>query len=324
MSLLSTILDLRKIWQSPIWKISAVIVCLFAINSSPAKVTDSASLDASTTAGRNLAISRGRLIWYDEFDKPLDITTSRHVGKWRANDNPNQLDVGYKDYSGESWNINPTQHPLHSPFKIANGVLTISLARTPKEIQKDIERSVGVGKVPEWSGGILISEPRLQSFRYGYFEFRARWPCPGNGMFPAMWLYVADGRNLPEPKKSGAEIDLFEIFGSNTGQPWDATVHRRDWQGAGEMTHVGSFMLDTKSWHVYGLDWQPDRIKFYRDGILVGEVKGENATWFDVDMSIRMNFTVNGKYLAQLGRLTDQTTPNVMTMEVDYVRVYEH
>jgi len=270
-----------------------------------------------------LADDTARLLWAEEFDAPLDIASNEHVGTWRANDIFNDANLGYKDHAGDSWNINPNQHPAYSPFKVEHGILTIKATRTPAAIVADIEDLRGPGRAPAWSGGILITNHQLRSFKYGYFEVRARWPVSGKGMFPAFWLYTADGRKIKEPHKSGAEIDVFEILGHASGRPWEATVHRRDWLGNGDMTAIGEFDQDTAGWHSYGLDWQPNWLRFYRDGKLMGELTGADARWFNIEMSIRLNFAVDGPHISKLGRASDHTTPNVMTMQVDYVRVYD-
>ncbi len=271
-----------------------------------------------------VSVPQGALIWAEEFDKPLDLSTSTHIGKWRPNDQWQNVAVGYKDFGGDSWDINPNQHPLFSPFLVADGVLTIMARKTPNAIVPDIEALVGPGNAPKWSGGILISDRLQHSFKYGYFEIRARLPTPGKGMFPAIWLYVSNGKDLPDKRKSGAEIDILEVMGYGGGRPWQITAHRRDWQGIGDQTEVGSFNSDTADWHTYGLDWQPTYLRFYRDGIMVGQVTGADASWFNVEMSIRLNFSVDGNYISKLGNLSDQTTPDVMTMQVDYVRVYDY
>jgi hypothetical protein len=54
---------------------------------------------------------------------------------------------------------------------------------------------------------------------------------------------------------------------------------------------------------------------------MIGEVTGEDASWFDVPMSIRLNFAMDGRYVK---KFSDETTPEVMRMEVDYLRVYEN
>jgi beta-glucanase (GH16 family) len=273
----------------------------------------------STTAPPPQIQGGDKLIWADEFDHPLDLTTLEKLASWTSTDFWQDANIGYMDPGGGSWQINPNQHPFYSPFKIANGVLTITARKTPSAIVPDIEAVVGAGNAPKWSGGMLITNKDLRSFKYGYFEVRARWPNPGNGMFPGIWLFVADGRGLS--RASGAEIDILEIMGYGQGRPWSTTLHLRDWLGGGDQVDVASVDYDTTNWHIYGLDWQPSYLRFYYDGVMIGEVTGEDASWFDVPMSIRLNFAMDGRYVK---KFSDETTPEVMRMEVDYLRVYEN
>jgi beta-glucanase (GH16 family) len=259
----------------------------------------------------------------EEFSTPLDLTTAFHQGTWRANDFWQNVNTGYRDFGGGSWNINPNQSPRFSPFQVRDGFLTISAIRTPPELKEQLGLT-GISAIPGWAGGQLVTEMRRNAFLFGYFEFRARWPNGGRGMFPAIWLYVADGTKSADKSKSGAEIDILEILGFSDGMPWTATVHQRDYLGRGSQKTLGSYYLDTTNWHVYGLDWQPSWIRLFRDGKLVGELSGAAAAWFDVPMSIHLNYAMDGKYLVSKGRGSSSATPDPLLMQIDYVRVYEH
>lgn len=261
-------------------------------------------------------------VFFDEFDGPLDLTTNKHVGIWRANDFWQNPVKGYRDFGGASWNVNPLETPKFSPFSVRNGVLAISARRMPSELAHQIKVVDPRAPVPAWAGGTLITDKRRNSFLYGYFEFRVRWPDHGRGMFPAIWLYVADGRRLTDKSKSGAEIDIAEIMGYGKGLPWTSTLHRRDYLGHGIQSTMGIFYSDTANWHIIGLDWQPDHICLYSDGHMISEVSGPTAAWFDVPMSIHLNYAVDGKFLSSMGRTSDATTPSPLEMQVDYVRVY--
>ncbi|PLS81095.1 hypothetical protein CYG49_03130, partial [Candidatus Saccharibacteria bacterium] len=213
-----------------------------------------------------------------------------------------------------------------SAFSIAGSVLTIGSIRTPASWETDIAASMAAqgqsGAVPAWSGGILITNRDIKKFLYGYFEIRARWPNPGKGMFPALWFYATDGSGDPK-NKGGAEIDLFEIFGFSTGQPWDITLHYRDNNNISvrPSVHVTAQTQnnDTTDWHTYALDWQPTYLRFYKDNVLVAEITGEDATWFDTTMDIRLNYSMDASWFPA-DRLSDSSTPDPLLMEVDYVR----
>ena len=111
--------------------------------------------------------------------------------------------------------------------------------------------------------------------RYGYFEIKAR-PMASRGS-SAFWFY-----NSHDPKW-WTEIDVFEIGG---GAPkHKRTVHmnvhvfrtpteKRHWSKAGQ--HKVAFDL-ADGYHVYGLEWDKDRIAFYFDGKAVRTL--ENTHW---------------------------------------------
>lgn len=101
------------------------------------------------------------------------------------------------------------------------------------------------------------------SFQYGKIMVRAKTNRhPGN--FPAIWM-------LPQPPAEGhpygGEIDIFESFGTHR----DAyhTIHTH-WtlnlkHTVPENQYIKTY-FDVDRWHVYGLEWTPDRLLFSIDG----------------------------------------------------------
>lgn len=265
------------------------------------------------------------LIWAEEFDT-LDMTTSSHTGAWRPNDFWQNIDQGYRDFAGTNWNLNPNQHPADTPFAVASSVLTITAKRTPSALNASIAATMAAqgvsGSVPAWCGAFMQTNRDVRTFRYAYFEIKARWPNPGKGMFPALWLYATKGDADPLDKGC-AEIDILEIFGYAAGQPWSANLHYRNNANTPIQDPVAlpNQSSDTTEWHVYGLDWQPTYLRWYRDNVLVHEVTGFNAEWFNTTMGLRLNFAMDASWFAST-ETSDGTTPDPMTMQIDYVRVY--
>lgn len=263
--------------------------------------------------------------WAEEFDS-LDMTTSSHTGVWRPNDFWQNIDRGYEDFAGTSWNANPNETAVDiDPFSISSSVLTITCQSTPSESSAAIAASMAAqgqsGGVPAWTGGILMTNRDLRSFLYGYFEVKARFADVGQGMFPAIWLYSALEGSDPDNKGS-AEIDIFEIFGHASGSPVNITLHKRNNSGSGTTVDVDSYAVDATEWHTYALDWQPTYMRFYLDGVLKAEVTGADAEWFSVPMSLRLNYSMNAGWFPS-GQQSDGTTPDPLTMEIDYVRYWE-
>jgi beta-glucanase (GH16 family) len=185
------------------------------------------------------------------------------------------------------------------------------------------------GSAPPWSGGLLMTDTRrsTERFGYGYYAVRARLPLPGKGMFPALWLFAANGQN---PGKENAEIDLLEVFGQPTGAPWSITLHHKQLGGtaaAGATTSSGQVAVatvpsSTTDWHTYALDWQSGHLRFYRDDVLVAEVTGAAAQFYNgVTMGLRLNYAADAAWFAA-DRLSDASTPDRLAMDVDWVRVW--
>lgn len=272
-----------------------------------------------------------RLLWADEFDSLSYAYAwggslgSPGAARWAPNDGTWQQNRGFKDFNGASWNLNPGETlggASRSAASIVNGRLRLSAIRTPDAWKADIAASMAAqghsGPVPEWSGGMLISNPTALTFTYGYIEVAASF-TPGKGMFPAVWLYRA---SPPDnyPAKSGAELDLVEIFGVDHGMEWATYLH---YGGARPSFGVVRY-TDTAQQHVYGLEKTPSALNFYRDGVLLNTITGEDASWFDVPMSVILNFTMDAPWFGTYSpsRLSDATTPSVLHAEIDYVRAY--
>src|SRR5215475_4678688 len=141
-----------------------------------------ASESACFRAAFPAVISRPTLIWADEFDE-LDLSSPSRRGNWRPNEFWQDLGTGYRDFAGDSWNINPNQPGFapYSPFFVRDSVLTISNTVVPPSLRTLIRSTMDGSEqrdlpTPKRMGGMLITDPEVGSFRYGYFEIRVRWP----------------------------------------------------------------------------------------------------------------------------------------------------
>jgi beta-glucanase (GH16 family) len=276
-------------------------------------------------------ISRPTLLWADEFDQ-LDLSTPSRHGKWRPNEFWQDLGTGYRDFAGDSWNINPNQPGFapFNPFLVRDSVLTISNALVPAPLRGPIRSTMDRTAqrdlpTPKRMGGILITDPEVTRFRYGYFEIRVRWPNSGRGMFPAIWLFRSNNDSEPAGK-GGAEIDILEIYGDVKGSSYYISIHHKDRHGIGNSYSIsprhGDHLRHADDWHLISLDWQPKEITFLKDGEILHKVEGWRAKWFDADMSLRLNYGVDAKWFEQ--KKVDASTPVTLLMEIDYVRVYSH
>ncbi|WP_187371409.1 family 16 glycosylhydrolase [Methylobacterium oryzihabitans] len=159
------------------------------------------------------------------------------------------------DYKGVRFNQAPDSIGLN-PFTIDDGVLEIKAAATPTELNQ------WTSWRPYYSG--MISSFSSFQQTYGYFEIRAKLPS-GQALWPAFWMLPADLGPI-------TEIDVFEALGQN---PFNAlmTAHSGT---TGVRTKEGYSLLTpdlTAGYHDFGMDWGPDHLTWYLDGVAVGTAK---------------------------------------------------
>ena len=168
---------------------------------------------------------------------------------------------------------------------------------------------------------------------YGKFEIRAKLPG-GKGLWPAHWLYpqnrdwereyimaeaVAAGkeRSIPEERPWYTEIDIMEFLGHETNIFY-GTLHYYTFEGEKKSSSV-TWKSDTdytKDFHVYGLEWEPDAMRWYLDGQLI--YTGTNGIPHAPHYLI-LNTAVGGAWPGN----PDSTTKFPQYHDIDYVRVYQ-
>jgi Glycosyl hydrolases family 16 len=74
----------------------------------------------------------------------------------------------------------------------------------------------------------------------------------------------------------------------------------------------------TTAFHIFGLDWEADRIVWYADGVEIGRLTAPN-TLHDVEMYVVVNLAVGG----DLPGSPEANAVFPASYDVDYVRVYQ-
>lgn len=172
-----------------------------------------------------------------------------------------------------------------------------------------------------WSSARLKTQFKAR-WTYGYFEIRAKLPR-GVGTWPAIWM-------LPEFDKYGmwprsGEIDIMEHVGFDedvvhTTAHTKAFNHRINTQ----KTHSEMLQGAARSFHVYGLEWNPEYLQWYIDGkpfYRFDNTGGGIDEWpFDIPYYLIINLAIGGSWGGQQG-----IDPNMKKAEflIDYVRVYQ-
>ena len=156
-----------------------------------------------------------------------------------------------------------------------------------------------------------------QSFRYGYFEIRAKAPS-GQGLWPAFWLY---GQNSKD------EIDFMEMKGERQKEV-HVDVHCPDscekvaskpfgfpknWGGWVKTNHPL-----TDQFVVYSGVWLPGSLTYYVNGVPVSHYAGDFAT----SMNVIANLAVARDGFAFNPGPNDETKFPA-DYQVDYIRVWK-
>jgi beta-glucanase (GH16 family) len=141
---------------------------------------------------------------------------------------------------------------------------------------------------------------------------QARIKCaPPQGCWPAWWM-MGDG-GWPR----FGEVDIYEAFG-HPGWPAGSTVWYPNASGtAMETSSSASFALDA-NWHVYQVVWDSKGFHFSQDGVTYLNVSPASPYVPGNQMYMVLNMAVGGT-----GGGDPAETIFPVTMEVDYVRVYQ-
>uniref|UniRef100_A0A832MNX6 Glycoside hydrolase family 16 protein n=1 Tax=Eiseniibacteriota bacterium TaxID=2212470 RepID=A0A832MNX6_UNCEI len=236
------------------------------------------------------------IVWQDEFDGP-------------AGQRPDSTKWGY-DLGGSGWGNAQLEYDTDRPDNVAldgQGHLVITARR-------------------EDYLGRAYTSARINTLgrfarTHGRFEARVRLPV-GQGIWPAFWLLGGDFATVGWPECG--EIDIMEYRGQEP-RVVHGSVHGPGYSGGSAITRrfdlpVGTFDGD---FHVFAVDWAPERITWLVDGIAYHTVTPANlpagARWvFERPFFIILNVAVGGNFVGP----PDASTVFPQRMTVDYVRVY--
>ncbi|RDB46964.1 family 16 glycosylhydrolase [Tsukamurella tyrosinosolvens] len=158
-----------------------------------------------------------------------------------------------------------------------------------------------------------------QAQRYGYFEIRAKVQA-GSGHHSAFWMVGTQpdqGKGAGKSSKMNAEIDIFEILGQDPTKILFNLHNLEDPKQKKHSQKIDAGVDLSKSFHVYGLEWEPGSLKLYLDNKLVGT----KDTSPDYPM-----LTFLGQYEGREGNWTgefDSSVPYPKEFAVDYYRAYQ-
>lgn len=234
-----------------------------------------------------------KLVWADEFDRdgaPDPAKWSPETGMIRNNEAQYYTD----------------RRPENA--RVENGCLVLEARKEPFEKAAYTSASLTTARSASWT--------------YGRFEVRARIPS-GRGLWPAIWMLGTNIATAGWP--ACGEIDIMENVGFDHDKV-HCTVHTKAYNHVKGTQRGASLDVVTPSadFHVYAVDWTPERIVFTFDGREVHHFDNEHKTadeWpFDKPHYLLLNVAVGGGWGGLKG-IDDSVFPQRML--VDYVRIYQ-
>lgn len=244
------------------------------------------------------------LVWSDEFE----VEGAPNPNKWSFDVDGNEWAWG----NNELQNYTPANHPQPNAW-VEDGKLIIEARK---------ESFTHSGFTREYTSARLRTVNK-GDWLYGRFDIRAKLPA-GRGTWAAIWMLPTDWEYGGWP--DSGEIDIMEHVGYDMNRV-HATVH------TGKFNHsIGTQVGDSivvpsvdEQFHVYRLDWTPERIDVYLNDIHYFSFPndgGDSGSWpFDKRFHLLLNLAIGGNWGGSEG-VDDSIFPQ--RMEVDYVRVYAY
>lgn len=237
------------------------------------------------------------LVWSDEFDYeglPDDA-------KWN-------YDVG-----GSGWGNNELQYyTSNKNAYVKDGNLVIEARK-------------------EENGGMEYTSARMVTkgkgdWLYGKIEVKAKLP-DGLGTWPAIWMLPTDWEYGGWP--ASGEIDIMEHVGYDINNV-HSSIHTQSYYHKINTQKTSTKYVEgvSEDFHVYSIEWLPDKVMAYIDGGLYFTFEPTNyktnptyKEWpFDKKMHLLLNIAVGGSWGGVKG-VDESIFPKQMI--VDYVRVYQ-
>lgn len=239
------------------------------------------------------AASSWRLVWADEFD----YAGLPDPAKW-------DYEVGYIRNDERQYY---TSRRLENA-RVEEGMLILEARREPFNGY-------------DYTSASLITLGRAE-WTYGRVEVRAKLPT-GKGMWPAIWTLGANIGAVGWP--ACGEIDIMENVGLDPDRV-HGNIHTTAYNHV-KKTGKGASLIVSKPYdefHVYAIEWFPDRIDFFVDDrnyfTFKNEGRGVDVWPYDRPQYLILNIAVGGSWGGQQG-IDDTIFPQ--QMQIDYVRVYE-
>lgn len=248
-------------------------------------------------SGRAESSVYNKLVFADEFDQGSRPDTS----KW-------SYETGYKRNHELQYYTDRAENAY-----LSDGCLHIVARADSAEVD---------GERRPVTSASLLTKGKFD-FTYGRVEMRAKLPV-ALGTWPALWLMPVERAERGGWPGCG-EIDIMENVGYEPERINYAihTLNRNHMKKNGLGFHA--FCADPEEFHVYALEWHPDRIEWYLDGRKRYVVKRpDGATWedwpFDRPFYLIVNSAFGGGWGGTMGVAPEELPRDYV---IDYIRIYQ-
>lgn len=240
-------------------------------------------------------------IWQDEFNLAAGSAPDSKI--WLAENGD-----GTGTAPGAGWGNKERQYYIPTLAKITSaGALQIDATTTGANAYNCYY------KAPcEWLSSKYITKGKV-GFKYGRIEARIKGPASVAGTWGAFWLLGANVDDRPWPWCG--EIDITELLGKNPISNY-GTLHGliSDATGRGSIADMPQGF--SNDYHTYAIDWLPDQIDWYVDGVLFGSQQKLDKDWvFDHEFYLIMNLAMGGNFSGPVDGSLKQTS-----MSFDWIR----
>lgn len=250
-----------------------------------------------------------KLVWSDEFDG----TGLPDPAKW-------SYEEGYvRNNEAQYYTVNRSENA-----RVENGCLVIEGRKDNFANPKLDAKGSGPATRPTlpYTSASIHTRGKA-AWLYGRIEVRAKIPS-GKGVWPAAWMLGANIKQVGWPRCG--EIDIMEFVGHDAGRihgtlHWGKSYRKGEKKSSGKAFETNRPFDD---FHVYAVEWYPDRLDFFFDDTKYHTVKmadvvassGENP--FAKEQYMILNLALGGNWG---GKIDDAILPQKYL--VDYVRVYQ-
>lgn len=264
------------------------------------------ALQVRKSPGKN---DQWEMVWFDEFDQAGDVDGS----KWNIDVWPKgKVNREDQAYTADSRNL-----------RVKDGTLII-------EAHKEID-GYSSGRIHTMNKADLM---------YGRVDVRAKLPA-GQGTWSAIWMLPSDpykyastckpnedihGSNTCNAWPNSGEIDIMEHVGYDMNRV-HGTVHTKAYYWVnGQQRKASISGVDVANdFHVYSLEWTPERIDVLMDDTVYFTYLNQNEGWqawpFDHPYHVILNLAIGGDWGKAGGPIDDSIFP--VQMLIDYVRLYK-